>query len=49
LSIKSGWLVDILPLLGEEIALGLVFLFLGFTLFRYFEMQAKRKGTLEIF
>ena len=47
--IQGGCLTDILPVLGEEIFIGIVFLVLGFSLFRIFETQAKKMGTLEIF
>lgn len=47
--INGARLADILPLLGEEILIGLVYLILGYTFFRFFEYQAKRLGTLEFF
>jgi ABC-2 type transport system permease protein len=47
--IQGGRLTDILLVLGEEIFIGIVFLVLGFSLFRIFETQAKKMGTLEIF
>lgn len=37
------------PLLAGELALGLAYLFTGYALFRWFERQAKRRGTLETF
>ena len=38
---------DIAPLLGGELAVGLVYGFLGYILFSWFETQAKRTGKLE--
>lgn len=35
------------PLLIEEMAIGLIYVLLGYGLFRWFEGQAKRRGTLE--
>lgn len=37
------------PLLVGELGLGLIYLLLGYALFRWFEFQAKRRGTLERF
>lgn len=37
------------PMIFEEFLMGLGYTFLGYTLFRWFEFQAKRKGTLEVF
>ncbi len=36
-----------IPLLLADVALGLVWAFGGFTLFRFLELQARRRGTLE--
>jgi len=41
-------MVEILPLLLEEFLIGLIFTLLGFFLFRTFEKQTKKSGTLEI-
>ncbi len=38
---------DIAPLLGGELLVGLVYGLLGYILFSWFEMQAKRSGKLE--
>jgi ABC-2 type transport system permease protein len=42
-------LQDVLPLLIAEFSIGVIYTILGYTLFRWFEMQAKRRGTLEAF
>jgi ABC-2 type transport system permease protein len=39
---------DISPLLVQEILIGFAYIFIGFLLFRWFENEAKRKGTLEV-
>jgi ABC-2 type transport system permease protein len=39
---------SIAPLMREEILIGLIYIFLGYMLFRWFESQAKRRGTLEV-
>jgi hypothetical protein len=38
---------EILPLLAQELGIGLVYGLLGFFLFRLVEISAKRRGTLE--
>lgn len=38
---------DYAPLLQQEFLMGLIYVTVGYSLFRWFEMQAKRKGTLE--
>ncbi|NIS79192.1 MAG: ABC transporter permease [Anaerolineales bacterium] len=43
----GGQLADVIPLLSGEIILGAVYIALGYSLFRGFEFQAKRRGTLE--
>jgi len=40
---------EVLPLLGGELLIGLIYILLGYSLFRWFEFQAKRRGTLEAF
>jgi ABC-2 type transport system permease protein len=40
-------LAEVAPLLAGELLVGLVYIFLGYSLFRWFEFQAKRRGTLE--
>ncbi len=47
--IAGEQLVSITPLLIEEAAIGFFFAFLGYTLFRWFEFTAKKRGTLEVF
>lgn len=42
-------LIDVVPLLGGELLIGLVYVTLGYSLFRVFEAEAKRRGTLEAF
>ncbi len=42
-------LSDVWPLLMGELAVGLAYALLGFVFFRWFESQAKRRGTLEAF
>lgn len=45
--ISGGDLADVAPLLSGELLLGLVYITLGYSMFRWFEFQAKRRGTLE--
>jgi ABC-2 type transport system permease protein len=47
--IDGGPLVEVLPLLAGEVVVGVVYALLGYLLFRWFEFQAKRRGTLEAF
>jgi ABC-2 type transport system permease protein len=47
--IDGGSLQSVLPLLGGELLLGAVYITLGYSLFRLFELEAKRRGTLEAF
>jgi len=47
--ISGGKLMDILPMLREEILIGIVFIVLGYLMFKRFEIQAKKLGTLDIF
>lgn len=42
-------LAEIRPLLLEELAIGAFFALLGYSLFRWFEFVAKKRGTLEVF
>ena len=39
--------LDVTPLLVEEFAIGVFYILLGYMLFRWFEIQAKQRGTLE--
>ncbi len=45
--IAGASLSQVLPLLAGEFVVGLVYLSLGYVLFRWFELQAKQRGTLE--
>lgn len=47
--ISGANLAKIAPILLEEVIIGIIFLFLGFSLFRTFEIQAKKLGALEVF
>jgi ABC-2 type transport system permease protein len=46
--IAGGKFQSIAPLLRDEFILGIVYTLLGYALFRWFEIQAKRRGTLEV-
>lgn len=39
---------SVTPLLNGELLIGIMYVFLGYALFRWFEMEAKRRGTLEV-
>lgn len=45
--IDGAALAQVSPLLIEEVLIGLGYTLLGYLLFRWFEVQAKRRGTLE--
>ncbi len=45
--IAGGTLSEVSRLLLGEFIIGCVYIFLGYRLFRWFEIQAKRRGTLE--
>lgn len=45
--IAGASLAEVAPLLTGELLIGLVYICLGYSLFRWFEFQAKRRGTLE--
>jgi ABC-2 type transport system permease protein len=49
LIINGASLDQVAPLLAGEFAVGVVYALLGYSLFRWFEYQAKRRGTLEAF
>jgi ABC-2 type transport system permease protein len=49
LIIRGAGLAEVSPLLLGELAVGAVYALLGYSLFRWFEFQAKRRGTLEAF
>jgi len=42
-------LSEISSLLWGELGIGLLYGFIGYLLFAWFEVQAKRRGTLEVF
>lgn len=45
--IAGGQMADVSTLLVGEFIIGCIYVFLGYRLFRWFEIQAKRRGTLE--
>ncbi len=45
--IAGGSFAEVSPMLLSEIGIGLIYGWLGYMLFKWFELQAKRKGTLE--
>ena len=47
--VDGAHLAQVAPLLLGELVVGLVYLFAGYALFRFFETEAKRRGTLEAF
>jgi hypothetical protein len=47
--IAGGSLTEIMPLLKEELLIGIILTILGYFLFKVFEIQAKKLGTLDIF
>jgi ABC-2 type transport system permease protein len=47
--IAGSPLAEVGSLLVGELALGVLYILLGYSLFRWFEFQAKRRGTLEAF
>ncbi len=47
--INGARMSDVFTLMLEELLLGTLYVLLGYTLFRLFERQAKRLGTLEVF
>jgi ABC-2 type transport system permease protein len=47
--VNGGGMAEVWPLLRIEILIGLVFTLAGYTLFRVFETQAKKLGTLDVF
>ena len=49
LIIRGAGLSEVAPLLVGELVVGVIYALLGYTLFRWFELQAKRRGTLEAF
>ncbi len=49
LLIGGASLSEVLPLLLGELAIGIMYSLLGYLLFAVFEVEAKRRGTLEVF
>jgi ABC-2 type transport system permease protein len=47
LIIGGASLPEVMPLLLGEFLIGAMYIFLGYVLFRWFEVQARRRGTLE--
>ena len=47
--IAGASLAEVIPLLIGEMLVGLGYFFVGYLIFRWFEVQAKRRGTLEAF
>ncbi len=49
LLVQGASLAEVLPLLLGELAIGVMYSLLGYLLFAVFEVEAKRRGTLEVF
>jgi ABC-2 type transport system permease protein len=49
LLISGGTLREAAPLLSGELGIGLMYAVVGYLLFRWVEVEAKRRGTLEVF
>lgn len=47
--IDGGRLADVSGLLAGEVLLGVIYITIGYVMFRWFEVEAKRRGTLEAF
>jgi ABC-2 type transport system permease protein len=47
--INGGKLKDVLPMMRIEFLIGVGFALFGYVMFRVFEIQAKKQGTLDIF
>lgn len=45
--IDGASLSEVMPLLQVEALIGLIYIFFGYSMFRWFEFQAKKRGTLE--
>lgn len=45
--IAGGSLADVAPLLAGEFLIGVIYITVGYVMFRWFEFQAKSRGTLE--
>lgn len=46
--VSGSNLASVAPLLWRELGIGLIYTLLGYLLFKLFEVEAKRRGTLEI-
>jgi hypothetical protein len=42
--VDGGKLADVMPLLNVELLIAVIYIIIGFVLFRWFEIQAKKKG-----
>ncbi len=49
LLVQGASLTEVMPLLLGELAVGIIYGLLGYLLFAVFEVEAKRRGTLEVF
>jgi ABC-2 type transport system permease protein len=49
LLVQGARLSEVAPLLLGELAIGLIYSLLGYLLFAAFEVEAKKRGTLEVF
>jgi len=49
LLVQGSSLTEVMPLLAGELAVGLVYGLLGYLMFAIFEVEAKKRGTLEVF
>jgi ABC-2 type transport system permease protein len=49
LVIEGASLARVMPLVAGELVIGAIYALLGYFLFRWFEFQAKKRGTLEAF
>jgi ABC-2 type transport system permease protein len=49
LLVQGASLAEVMPLLLGELAVGVVYALLGYLLFAVFEVEAKKRGTLEVF
>lgn len=45
--VAGSSLAEVMPLLGGELVIGVIYIIIGYIMFRGFEFQAKKKGTLE--
>jgi ABC-2 type transport system permease protein len=47
--ISGSSLSQVMPILLGELGIGLMYAVIGYFLFSWFEVEAKRQGTLEVF